>query len=191
MAKKEFRNIKIEIDDYQFIKDLATEESLSILATVSRMVELYRSHHLSSSESSSENSKEKESDLKLDSVPLKDDNENFQLLVTAIKRMLVKENNRILGIYFNTDKMVKDMYRDMHFLLNSVEYQKGKMEHPFIADLKIQTWILRQTFEHKYKVISDAELEVVMRSVLPASHVKEYFSSLARTNSGLVSYMKY
>lgn len=175
MLRKKTLSIKIENEDYQFIKDLAKKDSSTILQTVSKLVASY---------------KEKEKIEEQSLVPLVKEDVRFQELVSAIKKMLVTENNRILGIYFNTDKLIKDMYRDMHFLNNSEEYQKGKIDHPFIADYKLMHSTLRKLLKIKYKINSDEALIESMGDLKLPGLVKDYFDCLARTKSGLVSYMK-
>lgn len=127
----------------------------------------------------------------INKIPESEEQEFLLEFRKYIKNTVVKDNNRILGIYFNTEKLLIDMYRDMHFLLNSKEYQEGKMEHPFIADYKLMHNVLRKLLKESYGIDDDDKLREALGNIKPKGLAKDYFMCLDRTNSGLVAFMKY
>ena len=107
-------------------------------------------------------------------------------LIDEFRKKVVKENNRILGFYIETDKRIKSMYNDLHYLLSSDEKEKNK-KHPFWSEYELQNSILKRYLNKKYFIKNDDDLYKEMLTVLNKNEVDDYFISLNRTRSKRLS----
>lgn len=110
-------------------------------------------------------------------------------LTDEFRKKVTKENNRILGFYLETENLIKRMYRDMHYLLESDEKEK-KLKHPFWSEYDLQNTIMRRFLTKKFSIKEDDDLIKSMLEVLSKNEVDDYIFALNRTKAKRLSNIK-
>lgn len=168
IMNSKYKNIAIYTDDALVISSIAKNNKITTVEIFSIITKIIKENqHIIFAESL---------------VPIYDTDK----LTEEFRKKVTKENNRILGFYLQTEKLIKRMYRDMHYLLESDEKEK-KMKHPFWSEYELQNSIIRRFLLKKMSIQNDEDLIKSMLEVLSKNEVDDYIFALNRTREKRLS----